>query len=468
VTGRLAIRSQVLLAITGISLVSIAALAYLVIGRVEARAVVLAHQSAQENANLFALLASRGMEKTGASFEHVTKRLNKVRTLMSLGDDQATRVQIFDSDGKLRFDTDKAQRYRDADPAVAAVLADQPNSEPVVLEARLVAAAAPVRSEPFSGPVVGAVRVIKPALGAREILSSIAPEVITLALGCAVLAILWALVVGRSISRPITRLTEAARRVAGGDRGYLLPTPRGREVAALTEAFDGMRRELQDKHRIERLTQDLSHELKNPIAAVRALAETLRDGALEEPKAAHHLVGQIQNAAERLDAIVGDVLDLSRLEARGVSREQRIAIETLVGEALQEVALLAESHAVQLQSLVAGTGQKLPTLRGDRIWLGRALVNLLTNAIENSQEGQRVEITCERIADRLALRVANPGEVPEALRNSLFERFVTRRPKGTGLGLAIARSVAEAHGGGLRLQHPGPPMVVLELQLPID
>ncbi len=458
----LSINSQVLLAVAGISAVTTAAFAYLVIGRVQARADVLAFEAARENATLIAAIASRGLDRTGASFDGASQRLRAASAWLSMGEEHTTRIQLFNHAAELRFDTTDTEEHRAAGAAVRAALAGQALAEPVVLAGSRVAAAAPVRRGLLGAEVLGAVRVIRPALGVRTILANIAPEVAALALLCVLLASVGAILVGRSIGQPILRLTRATRRVAAGDRTAALPKPKGREVAELTSAFEEMRRELEDKHLIERLTQDLSHELKNPIAAVAALAEALEEGGLSDPEAGPRLVSQIRSAAARLEGVVSDVLALSRLEARGVDREGEVAITELLAEAVTDLAPTTTERGISINV----DHQRLPSLRGDAVWLRRALTNLLANAVENTASG---EVTVRAVIARqqLEIRIANPGEVAEALRPKLFERFVSRRTDGTGLGLAIARSVAEAHGGTVSLEESGPPEVVIRLRLPL-
>ena len=95
----------------------------------------------------------------------------------------------------------------------------------------------------------------------------------------------------------------------------MLPPPFGREVRTLTQAVESMRRELEGRHLAEKLAADLSHELKNPVAAIRAAAEVLMDGALDEPEAARRFVSRIAEATQRLQGILNNLLMLTRLQA---------------------------------------------------------------------------------------------------------------------------------------------------------
>lgn len=458
----MSIRSQILLAVTAISAVTILAFAMVVTARVQARADELAHEAARENARLVAALATRGLEQSKASFDSVVRGLHQTGWLIKLGGSgQESRLQVFDAQAKPRFDSGRVDDDSLPGPDVEAALAGSPLTIPTRLRNSRVAAAEPLRRG-TDGQVLGAVRVIRPVVGVHEILASLAPEILALALGCVALAGLFAVVVGRSLSAPISRLTDAARKIAAGERGHSLPRPRGKEVRALTDAYADMRRELEDKREIERLSQDLSHELKNPIASVRALSEALEEGALRDGEVGARLVAQIKRAARRMELVLSDLLALARLEARGLDRRVLVEVPGLVQEALEGLSTQAAERDVSIE-LGAGS---LPPVSGDRVWLVRALGNLLSNALENSPAGSEVTVRGEVRGGMVELLVANPGEIPEAIRSRLFERFVTRRPEGTGLGLAIARSVATAHGGTLMLAESGPPQVVLRLLLP--
>src|SRR5260370_22704 len=131
-----------------------------------------------------------------------------------------------------------------------------------------------------------------------------------------------AIVLGNAVAIPIERLTRAAQRVAAGERQAVLPEPRGREVRALTHALESMRRELEQRHALEAFVADLSHELKNPIASVRAAAEVLEDAA-DDPRTARKFAGRIRESAEKLSALTLDLLSLARLEARGSEDTRR-------------------------------------------------------------------------------------------------------------------------------------------------
>jgi signal transduction histidine kinase len=296
----------------------------------------------------------------------------------------------------------------------------------------------------------------------RETLRDWAPRVVLLGLlllgGSAVSAI----ILGRALGDPIRHLTETASRIAAGQRAAAFAEPRGREARELTHAFEAMRRELTDLDRIEEYTTLLSHELKNPTASIRAVAEVLRDGALDDPVAARKFVGRILASTAQMEAILDDLLALARLDSQGLALGDAVRLDDLVDQAVRTIQSRAEQRNVQLQR----QGVQPLRLRCDAKWLTRALSNLLDNAVVHTPPGSAVRLTAGRENGFVLVSVANPSPgLPPYLREHLFERFVSGRREGTGLGLALVRRVAEAHSGEAKLLACGPPEVVIGLSL---
>ena len=303
---------------------------------------------------------------------------------------------------------------------------------------------------------------IETATLTREALVDWAPRIVLLGLLLVLGSAVAAIILGRALGDPIRHLTETATRIAGGQRTAALPEARGREARELTRAFEDMRRELTDLDRIEEYTTLLSHELKNPTASIRAVAEVLRDGALEDPEAARHFVERILASTAQMEAILDDLLALARLDSRGVELRDVARLDELVDEAVRTVQTRAECQNVRLQrQAVQAIG-----LRCDARWLTRAFANLLDNAGAHTPSGGAVTVASSRHDGFIQVAVANPSPgLPPYLREHLFEKFVSGRQEGTGLGLALVRRVAEAHQGEARLLASGPPEVVIGVSL---
>src|SRR5205823_3398892 len=152
--------------------------------------------------------------------------------------------------------------------------------------------------------------------------------------GSLVLALAMALFFGLTISRPLARLTDAAQRIAGGERGVALKLKGRDEVAVLARAFDAMARELDARlGYISELAANVSHEFKTPIASIRGAAELLREGASDDPVARARFLGNILDDTDRLALLVTRLLELSRIEARpepAVPLDYRALVEGVV------------------------------------------------------------------------------------------------------------------------------------------
>jgi signal transduction histidine kinase len=292
-------------------------------------------------------------------------------------------------------------------------------------------------------------------------LADFAPTVLVISLVLGAAAAAAAALIGRAIARPIEKLTTFAEQVSSGERSPAVPaTSGGREVDRLARALDSMRRQLEGRPFVETFAADLSHELKNPVAAVRASAEVLEEGAIDEPERARHFVQRIREAAGRIEHLLHDLVSLAHIEARGAEKLAPVDFTELVHAQIQTFGEAAPRvHFDDAESL---------RVRGDSTWLARAVYNLVDNAIRHSPEGSQVSVVVSRDEAGVRLTVGNEGEVIARVRQQLFRRFVTTRTKtgGSGLGLAIVRAVAEAHGGHVELAEPGPPNVRFSLSLP--
>jgi two-component system phosphate regulon sensor histidine kinase PhoR len=228
------------------------------------------------------------------------------------------------------------------------------------------------------------------------------------------------------------------------DRG-----PTGRIVVTLTD--------ITQRRRLEVLRRDFvanaSHELKTPVAAVRALAETLLTALPEDPEAGRRFAVRIGREAERLDVLARDLLDLSRVE-RGTLDVEPVDLVGLVKEVVGGYADRAEERRIRLSTELRPN----VAVRGDRAQLGLLLSNLIDNALRYTPAKGTICVRLDATEGRSVLQVADTGEgIPAGELPRIFERFYRvdkardRQTGGTGLGLAIVRHVAEAHGGEVRV-----------------
>jgi two-component system, OmpR family, sensor histidine kinase CreC len=421
----LSLRMQVFIPLATTTLVLSTIFAIVVIDRFTARASLFATRAAEDEARGIAELAARTPQES-------LRPVLQAFTRSAIDTD----VALLDGQGRVLIEAGEANQN------VARVSAEAPIA------------------------TGGRVRVRKATFGMVQLMSDVAPKVALLTLMFAVASAVLAVLIGGAVAIPIERLTRAAQRVAAGERQAPLPEPRGREVRELTRALESMRRELEERHALETFVADLSHELKNPVAAIRASAEVLTEGAADEPETARRFALRIRESADKLQQLTQDLLSLARLEARGVEmRDEPVDFARIVREAVDAQAPLAQARAVALEVSSSSEAR----VRGDPVWLRRALENLLGNAIQHSPSGSRVTVEIGGDPQHLVATVRDQGAgVDDAIRGRLFARFATTRhgEGGTGLGLAIVRAVAELHGGKAELRESGPAGAAFSLSLP--
>jgi signal transduction histidine kinase len=300
--------------------------------------------------------------------------------------------------------------------------------------------------------------------GAR--LLSVAPKALVLAMLLLPVAALGAALVGRRLARPVEQLADAADRIAEGQRTARLPHLRHRDERRIAGALATLRREVENQPYATAFLRDACHDLKTPLAAIRATVELLEDGALDDREAAQRFVGNLSRAAGELERTLGDLLTLARLETASLGSDRTAKLGSVVSTAMARVATIAAAKGVSVGADDALDG--LGRLRCDPVALERMFGNLLENAILATPGGTVRVSTCDEGRDAVTIDVVNePASVAREVRGRLFERAVTSREgKGSGLGLAIARAAVEAHGGRIRFVELGPPRVRVRIELP--
>lgn len=272
---------------------------------------------------------------------------------------------------------------------------------------------------------------------------------ISLVIAGAMLVCGW--LIATRVTRSIDRLTLYVQRVRDGWKGPL-PQSRAKEIAALARAFEEMRDALEGRQHAERYTQALAHEVKAPLAAIRGAAELLDEDMPAETR--QQFLANIRSEAARIQQIIERLLELSSLEARKALRKtETIGAAELAEEAAQVVRPAAQLRGVRV-SVHAGAHL---TLRGERVLLREALVNLLQNATEFSPDNGEVRLGYRAEAGGVEFIVEDDGPgVAEFALPHVFDRFYSLpRPgtkrKSTGLGLTLAREIAHLHGGEVAL-----------------
>jgi two-component system sensor histidine kinase CreC len=316
----------------------------------------------------------------------------------------------------------------------------------------ILVVAAPVLKD---GRTLGVVSVAKPVSSVQAFIDRAERRVFWA--GAALLA--TSLVVGVGVTlwlvASVRRLRRFAQQAQAG-QAQTLPEVPG-ELGDLAVAMDDMRRRLEGREQLEHDVRALTHELKSPLAALRASGELLQDELPEADR--KRFAGQVLDQTARLQTLVERVLALSQLEAQvGLGERQRVALVDWTEAQLERQA----PRLRQLGLNVVWTARENVTVDVDAALLELAFGNLLVNAIDFAPAGSTLELAVSTTAAsaKLTLRDHGPG-VPAAGFAQLGKRFFsTARPgslvKGSGLGLAIARRVAELHGGRLAFEAAQP------------
>lgn len=277
----------------------------------------------------------------------------------------------------------------------------------------------------------------------------------------AVVSLATALLLGRWVVARSADLTRAAR--SFGEGGTFAAPGGGAtaELDALSRELAATSARLAESRERERsldasrreLVAWISHDLRTPLAGLRAMSEALEDGVAEDPARYHR---QIRTEVDRLNTMVGDLFELSRIHAGALPlRPSRMSVYDLVDEALAGAGPLAREQGVKLVGDGDGDGDGVADVpvEVDGKEMTRVLGNLLVNAIRRTPPDGTVAVAARREADAVVVSVTDGcGGIPEEDLPRVFETgwrgsAARTRPGGAGLGLAIVRGIVEAHAG---------------------
>ncbi len=323
---------------------------------------------------------------------------------------------------------------------------------------KLLAAAQAVRlqrgTEPFGWLIVA-----KPVAELREqwvtLLGRLA---FALAAGIALAAVLfWWL--SRSLTDPLLTLTRATEQVAAGR--YDVEIPRGRrrgsdEISLLSERFGGMVEKLAEAERLKRsFLMSVTHELRTPLTAIRGHVEALREGIVSDPDQVAASFEIIASETDRLERLVGDVLDLAKLQAhRFTVRHEEVDMGRVLDHAYG--AFTEEARRREIDYRLEGNGTA-PVIVSDGDRVLQVISNLLSNAFRWTPDRGRIDLQLEAGNGTVKVEVVDSGPgIAAEQRERIFQPFISHDIDGTGLGLPIARELAVALGGRIELDtRPG-------------
>ncbi len=286
------------------------------------------------------------------------------------------------------------------------------------------------------------------------------------------LAVAMALVVGllltRAVTRPLQALRAAAQRIGAGDLASRVPVTSHDEIGELAGQFNEMAASLEHDHALRRrMMADIAHELRTPLAVIRAQIEALQDGVFG--LTVDNLT-PLHDQTLLLGRLVNDLRDLALAEAGQLALERTpLDVAALASRAVNAFMPRAQERGVMLHTDLP---DDLPTLVADGQRLEQVLGNLLTNALRHTPGGGSVTVSARVEGDALALVVADTGSgiASEELEHLFDREYRAQRARegGAGLGLAIVRQLVEAHGGRVEVASVEGQGTTVTAYLPIE
>jgi two-component system sensor histidine kinase CreC len=408
--------------------------------------------------------------KVEALFKSYRQRQFQARIYGVVKNEPDLRIYVTDTRGIVVFDSrgmdvgEDYSRWLDVSRTLKGEYGARTTQEnPYDSSSTVMYVAAPIR---INGQLAGALSVGKPARSFQTFIDLAKAETRKAALGLFALAMLISLAFSWWMTRDLRRLVIHANEAAEGKRATI-PIEGRSELRRLAQAIEHLRKELDGKTHVEKVTQLLAHELKSPIAAVRGAAELLEEE--DDPARRTRLEANIREETVRLQNIVEGVLNLARAENINQPPAPESFPANLLIEELQtarQSRLAEKSLRLEIESL---TGIEI---KADRFLLRQALLNLLDNAIDFSPAGAVIHCDIQQTRDNIEIRFRDHGNgIPDYARTRLFERFYsTPRPdggqRGTGLGLNFVEQAARLHGGTIILNNHQEGGVVAVLSLP--
>jgi len=279
------------------------------------------------------------------------------------------------------------------------------------------------------------------------------------ALAAMLVAIALSLYFSRSVIAPVHAMSQATQRIADGRYDERVRVNGSDELAQLALYFNQMAEKLnQIESMRRRLIGDVSHELRTPLTAIKGSMEGLMDGVLP---ATDETFQQVHAEADRLNRLVDDLQELSRVEARAYQLDIRpLDVSTLARTVTKRLAPHSESKRISLNLELA---PDLPHVLADEDRAVQVLTNLTGNALHYTPEGGRITISAKQVGNEVQIAVRDTGiGIPHEHLSHIFDRFYRvdksrsrQSGGGSGIGLTIARALVEAHGGHIWAESAG-------------
>ena len=323
----------------------------------------------------------------------------------------------------------------------------------------------PVRS---AGKTDGVIRVGVPLTSIEQRLRHDLIVFLEIIFATGAITVMISLWLARRVNKPLQEMSSMAKKIAlSGDISEFVPVSRRDEIGELGLSFNQMIGRLAEQ---ERMRQDFlanaSHELKTPTMAIGSVVEALQAGAAEDPVMRHQFLNSLEKLVERQSSLLQDLLDITRLDGRGdnVSHET-VNVKQLIYDTSEQIKNQAEKKKIKLSikwPTDDADANKLNGLSvlGNYLQLQRALINILTNAINYSSEEGLVTVTVEITEhEQIQIHIEDNGSgIDQSDLPHIFERFYrtdkarSRTSGGSGLGLAITREIIARHHGTITVE----------------
>ncbi len=278
-------------------------------------------------------------------------------------------------------------------------------------------------------------------------------------LAAGAVAVALSIVFSNKVISPVRAMAAASERISDGHYDERVRVSGSDELGQFAVRFNEMAEKLEQVEVMRRrLIGDVSHELRTPLTTIKGSMEGLMDGVLPATTETYQ---QIHAEADRLNRLVDDLQELSRMEAHAYHLNcQPVEVAALLSSAMKRMAIQAQAKNVTLD--VEPTGD-LPLIQGDADRLLQVLTNLIGNAIQYSPEGARVTVSTRHVSHEVQIAVKDTGiGIPAEHLPRIFDRFYRADPSrsrgsgaGSGIGLTIARALVEAHGGRIWAESAG-------------
>ncbi len=266
-----------------------------------------------------------------------------------------------------------------------------------------------------------------------------------------IVAVIVSIFFSRGVVAPLRAMTDASQRIAAGHYDERVQINGDDEPAQLAARFNQMAEKLEQVESMRRrLIGDVSHELRTPLTAIKGSMEGLMDGVLPATQETYQ---QIHSEADRLNRLVDDLQELSRVEAGSYHLDIKpVDVSTLVQTVAKRLSLQFESKRISLDLKLA---PDLPRVQADEDRAVQVLTNLVGNALQYTLENGKVSVSATRLNDEVQIAVHDSGiGIPPEHLTHIFDRFYRvdksrsrRAGGGSGIGLTIARALVEAQGG---------------------